>query len=153
MTNFSMKRELIFHSKSTKDTFKISSEFMSLASKKYGSRIPPICLFGTLGSGKTTFVKGIAKTLGWDHKKVKSPTFTFVRVYKSKSKRLYHCDFYRIEHLDELIKEMFLELLKEKNALIVIEWSERVISLLPKKRIDIHFAHRRENHRDIQITY
>lgn len=146
-----MKQKQIFHSRSIANTWAIAGECLESLSKRYKKNIPPLCLFGTLGSGKTIFVKGIAKYLGWNPKKIKSPTFTFIRVYKKGKNRLLHFDFYRAEKPDQFLKESLLEYLKEKHAVIIVEWADRVKKLLPKRRTDIYFKHRKENHRDIII--
>ena len=76
-----------------------------------------ICLLGDLGSGKTTFVKGLAKGLGIEEGyQVRSPTFTIVNEYPTKRGKLIHIDLYRLETFEV---EQFLE-----DAIVVIEWAK-----------------------------
>ena len=63
---------------------------------KEGERIPTICFYGDLGSGKTTLIKEICRQSGVVDE-VKSPTFSIVNEYLSqKEKTIYHFDFYRL---------------------------------------------------------
>src|SRR2546428_395652 len=94
-----------------------------------------ICLYGDLGAGKTVFSKGFAKGLGIPAKQIKSPTFTLIRKYTIGKKLLYHCDFYRIQEPDEELSSNLEEMFHQKNAVILIEWPERVAKLLPRKRL------------------
>ncbi len=110
-----------------------------------------ICLYGDLGSGKTTFSKGIATGLGLDEKQIKSPTYTYVRSYKLKNKTFYHFDFYRIETIDDLMAEEIKEIFEAKNTFIVIEWPERIEAYLPKKRLNIRFKYVSPTERSITI--
>jgi tRNA threonylcarbamoyladenosine biosynthesis protein TsaE len=101
-----------------------------------------LCLYGDLGSGKTVFSKGFARGLGIEPKKIKSPTFTLVRKYEVGKKLFYHCDFYRIMEPDELLSADLEEIFQQKNAVVVIEWPERIEKLLPGKRMDIAFEYK-----------
>lgn len=100
-----------------------------------------ICLYGDLGSGKTVFAKGFATSLGIPEKSIKSPTYTFLREYKTKKGNFYHFDFYRIEESDDLLNKSLEEIFSRKNNWIVIEWADRIRSILPDKRIDVHFEY------------
>ncbi len=105
-----------------------------------------VCLFGDLGSGKTTFTKGLAKALGLDHFSIKSPTYTYIREHE---KNFYHLDLYRLEEVDTLLLNKIQELLEDKKNIIVIEWADRLNENLPKDRIDIHFEYIDETKRKI----
>lgn len=88
-----------------------------------------IGLAGDLGSGKTTFVQGIAA--GWGSADaVSSPTFVLVNVYRRPDGgRLYHLDAYRLSSLGEAI-DLDLEVLLESGPLLV-EWADRIRGALP----------------------
>lgn len=94
---------------------------------------------GDLGSGKTTLTKYIAKHLGAEDV-VTSPTFILRNDYKLKDdifKKLIHIDAYRFEEESEGKILELDDLAKKENALIILEWPERVTNLLPKDRIDL----------------
>jgi len=110
-----------------------------------------ICLYGQLGSGKTTFTQGFAKGLGIT-KRVISPTFLIIRSYKHKKINFYHIDLYRINNKIELENLGILELLSDPKNIIVIEWAEKLLDLMPKNRIDIHFKNIGDDQREIIIT-
>lgn len=87
-------------------------------------------LQGDLGAGKTVFAKGIAAGLEIDPAEVNSPTFTIVNQHEGRM-RMYHLDLYRIEGGADEMRELGLEeMLNEKNAVVVIEWPERLGSTL-----------------------
>jgi tRNA threonylcarbamoyladenosine biosynthesis protein TsaE len=76
-----------------------------------------ICLRGPLGSGKTTFVRGLARGMGLEEGyQVRSPTFTVVNEYPTRKGRLIHVDLYRVRDFDwsEFVGE----------GVVVIEWCE-----------------------------
>jgi len=85
-----------------------------------------LLLSGPLGAGKTVFVKGFASALGIDPEDITSPSFTLVNPYEGRF-RLYHIDLYR---LDEGVSAAYAvdldELLMDAQAIIVIEWAERL---------------------------
>jgi len=117
-----------------------------------------ICLYGDLGCGKTVFSKGFAEGLGIPARAIKSPTFTLIRKYEipgsksgSQKKILYHCDFYRIQEPDDLLSSDLEEMFQQKNAFILIEWPERIETLLPKKRLNLHFEYKDDQTRTIQM--
>ena len=83
-------------------------------------------LEGDLGAGKTVFAKGIAAGLDIDPADVNSPTFTLVNAHEGRM-RLYHLDLYRLEgELEEIYALGLDEMLSEENAVVLIEWAERL---------------------------
>lgn len=133
-------------SKSVEDTEQIATE---IAEKIKDGGL--ICMFGDLGTGKTTFTKGIAKELGIEKFSVKSPTYTYIRQYSIKNKTFYHIDLYRIEELDELLEAEIKEIIGNSKNIIIIEWAEKMKSILPKKRIDIYLKYISKDEREITI--
>ena len=120
-----------------------------------------ICLYGELGSGKTTFIQGVAAALGVKQK-VLSPTFILMREYDreiknqsrrggTKIKKLIHVDCYRIESERDLKGVDLQEYWQDKENLVMIEWAERIKAILPKERIDICFEHLDEKTRKITV--
>lgn len=108
-----------------------------------------LCLYGNLGSGKTTFVRGLAKSLGI-RSKIQSPTFTYSRIHKG-NRTLYHFDCYRIQSNDTLLRSELNEILEQQDSVIAIEWAERIQKYLPKDRIDVYFEYVGEETRRITI--
>lgn len=106
-----------------------------------------ILLSGTLGAGKTTFTKGLAKALGVQ-KTVVSPTFTIIKEYQGTSLMLYHIDMYRIEDEDE-IYELGIEELYQKDSVTVIEWNK--MEELPEKVIRINISVIGESEREWEV--
>lgn len=93
-----------------------------------------ILLDGDLGAGKTVFTTGIAKAINV-HEFIKSPTFTIVNEYQG-DKKLNHFDVYRLESEDDLDDIGFWEYL-EDGSFVVIEWSKKIASILPKDNIEV----------------
>lgn len=102
-----------------------------------GLRSPAfIALYGELGAGKTAFVRGMGAYLGTYE--VRSPTFTIVHEYQT-SPKLIHFDTYRLSDAEELYAIGFDDYLAE-DAIIVVEWAERVADALPNERLELHFC-------------
>lgn len=143
------RREIITNS--TGETQKVASD---LAKILHGGEV--VALHGDLGSGKTTFVQGLAKGLGIKGQII-SPTFIIVRTYKLDKTRLndlnhfYHIDLYRIEHESGIVGLGIEEIVNDSENIVAIEWAERMGSLLPEKRIDIAFEYVDEGKRKITI--
>ena len=104
-------------------------------------------LSGDLGSGKTSFVKGVAKHFGGNEKDVKSPTFALIQEHKS----WIHADLYRLEQRDEMIEEELREYLKAGYNLF-IEWPEHAPIWEDVQRAELHFSHEGQNKRDIRFN-
>lgn len=114
-----------------------------------------VALAGDLGAGKTTFTQSLARALGVGEP-VTSPTFVIQKVYELPAsqpfRHLIHIDAYRLSGADELAHLGFGELLTDANNLIVVEWAERVASLLPPGTIHLSFAVAGEHAREVTIT-
>lgn len=112
-----------------------------------------ICLNGDLGTGKTHFVKGIAR--GLDIKDtITSPTFSIVNEYDGRLK-LYHFDVYRVNDPDEIEAIGFDEYIFS-DAVSIIEWSKYIETIIPEEHIDINIEKNLPdvlNSRKIVITY
>jgi tRNA threonylcarbamoyladenosine biosynthesis protein TsaE len=101
-----------------------------------------VLLSGTLGAGKTTFVKGVAKGLGVSER-VTSPTFTMMREHKCTGalgiETLHHCDVYRVESLDEVL-DLALGELVEDAGVAIVEWGELAASIFGRDVMTIDFS-------------
>ncbi|MCG8606999.1 tRNA (adenosine(37)-N6)-threonylcarbamoyltransferase complex ATPase subunit type 1 TsaE [bacterium] len=96
-------------------------------------------LNGELGTGKTTFIRGVCRGLQVSAQ-VTSPTFTLIHEYQG-SIPVYHFDFYRITNPIEIVQlgcdEYFCG-----DGICLIEWAERVSNYLPENRFEVHLKHR-----------
>jgi len=87
-------------------------------------------LHGVLGAGKTQLVKGLARGLGFEGE-VTSPTFTIIHEYRGGRLPLYHIDLYRLPGAREAVDLGLEEYLPAPDGITVIEWPDRIPSLLP----------------------
>lgn len=127
-----------------------------LAKKLQGGEV--LALHGDLGSGKTTFMQGLAEGLGIK-RRIISPTFIIMRTYDTGSKKqevgiknLYHVDLYRIETVQDVEGLGLLELLGDKETVVAIEWPDKIENVLPDNRIDIYFEYLEGDTRSIRIA-
>ncbi len=149
--------------------------------KDFGKKIAPslrggdvICLYGELGAGKTTLVKGIAEGLGITEE-ITSPTFTLMNVYGIKTTdhslqttanpshsavvrspstvvRLVHIDTYRLKNEQELIGIGVEDYLGQPDTVTIVEWPEKIEGLLKGKRVTkIKLKHREKDERSIRV--
>lgn len=116
---------------------------------------PPavIELKSDLGSGKTTFTRGLARGLG-SKDKVVSPTFTINKLYKTNTADIHHYDFYRLPE-PGLVSDQLQESLQDPRAIVVVEWGDAVDDVLPANRIIIEFkpVAASSDERNIKISY
>ncbi|MFA6378295.1 MAG: tRNA (adenosine(37)-N6)-threonylcarbamoyltransferase complex ATPase subunit type 1 TsaE [Candidatus Omnitrophota bacterium] len=153
-----MKNKIL--SKNPKHTFELGERLA-----KHLRPQDVICLFGPLGSGKTVLTKGVATGLGLKSNVVSSPTFTFLNIYDSacympnhfkRAKRieklpLYHFDLYRIEKTEDL-QALGLDEFLYGQGVCVIEWAEKLGSLLPKECLEIKISHKGETSRQLAFS-
>jgi tRNA threonylcarbamoyladenosine biosynthesis protein TsaE len=114
---------------------------------KHLPRPTVVALSGQLGAGKTHFIKGLGQGLGLDPRKICSATFVLIAEYGEEPK-LIHIDAYRIDEPEELEDIGWYELIDEPDALIAVEWAEKIQPILPTDRLDIQIEilddHRRQ---------
>lgn len=125
---------------------------MALGEALAGSLKPGavVALYGDLGSGKTVLTKGIAAALGIAKDDVSSPTFTIVNEYVAGSVPLFHFDAYRIESPEELF-DLGYEDYFFGEGICVVEWADRVESLLPEHTIRLQLVHAGDGTRRIRM--
>ena len=92
-------------------------------------------LIGDLGSGKTEFVKGMAKGLNCESL-VTSPTFTLVHEYHGGRLPLFHMDLYRLNHEAELDNIGFEDYLRA-GGVCVVEWADKFADCMPRNSAEI----------------
>jgi tRNA threonylcarbamoyladenosine biosynthesis protein TsaE len=92
-------------------------------------------LIGDLGSGKTEFVKGMAKGLNCESL-VTSPTFTLVHEYHGGRLPLFHMDLYRLNHEAELDNIGFEDYLRA-GGVCVVEWADKFADRMPRNSAEI----------------
>ena len=137
-----------------------SGEQLKSLAQKYVHALSPrsratiVALSGELGAGKTTFVQGVAATLGI-RETVASPTFVIEKVYElggQKWERLIHIDAYRLKSAHELEVLGWKEITADSANLILLEWPERVPELIPRDALRV-FIDIENDGRIISIDY
>lgn len=119
---------------------------ISIANKtKIGKKATIFCLYGDLGSGKTTFTKGFVSAFGVKQN-VTSPTFVIEKIYKlpkpTNFQHIIHIDAYRLNSGEEMIELGWNEIIENPENIILIEWPEKIVDILPKniKKIEFTFV-------------
>ncbi len=136
-------------SKSLEDTNQIAFDF---SKNLKGGEI--VFLEGDLGSGKTTFVQAVAKSLGYEGK-VTSPTFSIMNIYPIKNnqiKNIFHFDLYRIEDDSELDQLDLEHYLNNPESVTFIEWPKKELEQFSKSKYhEIKFEQIDSNTRKLNI--
>lgn len=145
----------VFSTLSAKETQRIAKKFsydlFHRLKKSQGACV--VGLKGDLGSGKTTFMQGFARSLGIKEK-ILSPTFVIIKKYKiqnSKFQELYHIDCYRIENEEDIRKLGWDNIVSDPKNLVFVEWPERIQKVLPKDIMVVSFETTKENERKISL--
>jgi len=138
---------MIHHTKSVKETQKIAKDI----AKNYKGGV--IALIGDLGAGKTTFTQGFAEGLGIKDKII-SPTFVLMRQHPvpNSKKVLYHIDLYRLEGEINIRELGISELIDDTEAIVLIEWAEKIEQKLPDNTLKINFRKAEEDLRIIEVN-
>lgn len=148
-----------------------SMEFaIELAKSFKGGEV--LALHGDLGGGKTTFTKGLAEAL-MVNENITSPTFVMLKVYPAKigapstssgqvpstssgqvkKIQFVHIDVYRAETIEDIKSVGIEDYLNRDDVILVIEWAEKIETILPKNAIHINFNHVDENTREIEVDH
>jgi tRNA threonylcarbamoyladenosine biosynthesis protein TsaE len=98
-----------------------------------------VFLRGDLGAGKTTLVRGLLRGLGHQGS-VRSPTYTLIEPYEVGDQRVYHLDLYRLGDPQEL-EYLGLRDLLDGEGLVLVEWPERGVGMLPEPELVIEIEH------------
>jgi tRNA threonylcarbamoyladenosine biosynthesis protein TsaE len=110
-----------------------------------------VALLGPLGAGKTSFVRGLARGLGLDEGEVVSPTFVISQEHVGAAGRaLVHIDAYRIGAAD-LDSIGWDEMVADPDAVIAVEWADRVAERLPGRAIPVSLEHAGPADRTIRV--
>lgn len=148
-------------SNNEKETAKIAANFVktTLAKADFKDKATVVGLYGELGSGKTTFMKYVAKALEVKESIV-SPTFVIMKKFgisplSSKLlalsfSNLFHIDAYRIEKDLEMLNLGWQETITDPDNLIFIEWPEKIANIMPS-HIMVRFEHIDKDSRRVTI--
>ncbi len=119
--------------------------------ERFAAALPPdatVCLQGVLGSGKTTFVRGMARA--WRiADPVTSPTYNIFNIYQG-TRQLLHCDAFRLNDPGEMETLMIEEFLRSPYCLVV-EWPEHAAAFLSEKRWTLQLCCKSEQLRTITL--
>lgn len=141
-----MKGEFICHNPD--ETFELG---VKVGATLTGGEI--ILLSGGLGAGKTLFTKGILSGLDYDPDEVTSPSFTLVNIYHARFKT-YHLDLYRLDENTDIAFSLGLdEIMDDENAIVVIEWAERLKDFsFPRRVFSVEISGDGDDPRTISIN-
>ncbi|MCF6307270.1 MAG: tRNA (adenosine(37)-N6)-threonylcarbamoyltransferase complex ATPase subunit type 1 TsaE [Flavobacteriaceae bacterium] len=108
-----------------------------------------LLFYGDMGVGKTTLIKEITKQLGVNET-ISSPTFALVNEYEIKDDKVYHFDFYRINNEEEAL-DIGIEEYFYSDHWNLIEWPEKIKSLLPKESTKLILTNNQNGSRTLKI--
>jgi len=146
------KMKIKILSESPEETQKIAALFIGTVLKQKNPKQKQalvISLEGNLGSGKTEFLKGVAKGIKLKEK-VFSPTFLIMKRFTLQHKLfkfLWHLDCYRLKKISETRELDLKETIKNPQNIIFIEWGDKIKKLLPKYHWIIKFSIKGESER------
>lgn len=139
-----LKHKIVVHTRSASETVRIG--------KTIGNRLLPgdiVALVGELGAGKTQFVKGLAVGMG-NPAHISSPSFTLINEYPGEIP-FYHIDLFRLGKEKEA-EELGLDDYFCGKGITVIEWADKIPSLLPEEILFVFIAYIDKNIRSLEIA-
>lgn len=110
-----------------------------------------LAFVGPIGAGKTTFIKKLVHSYGYDEADITSPTFNYVNIYRTKHKLIYHFDLYRLHTQEDFLEAGFQEYLDDPDALVIIEWPEIIMDLIKEKSLLVEIDYIDEQSREMII--
>ena len=113
---------------------------------RLAGRYRTFLLYGEMGSGKTTFVRGFVRAAGYEG--VRSPTFTMVTVYPTRYGPIHHVDLYRLLGEEDFYTLGLLDVLG--RDIVVVEWAERLPVKVEGVRIHLRFTG--EEGREVEVS-
>ncbi|MDR1403887.1 MAG: tRNA (adenosine(37)-N6)-threonylcarbamoyltransferase complex ATPase subunit type 1 TsaE [Tannerellaceae bacterium] len=129
----------------------VDTYISSPAGERRGEGGAVFAFHGSMGAGKTTFIKAICRELGVNDV-ISSPTFAIINEYRSEKtgKRIYHFDFYRIDKPGEA-EDLGIADYFYGGALCFIEWPEKIEELLPEDVINVSVTENPDGTRTVEI--
>ncbi len=129
-----MSSDLRFETASEEETRSLGRKLASILPER-----GTVLLRGELGAGKTTLAQGIIEGRGLARAEdVASPTFTLIHEYGDPV-RVYHIDLYRLDTTEQ-VRHIGLEDILDRHALVLMEWGERFLELLPDSYMEIRLT-------------
>lgn len=136
-------KSLKFHSESEEGTMSLGEAIAQDLPDK-----AVVLLIGNLGAGKTTLAKGlVAGRGGAAREEVSSPTFTLIHEY---GPAVYHIDLYRLDRPQQ-VAGLGLDEIFERKALVLVEWGEKFLEMMPEDRWEIRLTPTGEQSREIEV--
>jgi tRNA threonylcarbamoyladenosine biosynthesis protein TsaE len=136
-----MKRILTYHL----DDIDQAVDFL-LSQVSFGNIV---AVDGAMGSGKTTLIKAAVKRLGTSDS-ISSPTFSIVNTYQTKGGMVHHFDLYRLNTTQELV-DLGFDIYLDSNSLVLIEWPELAMPLLPQNTVKMTISINSDNSRSLSF--
>ena len=121
-------------------------EFLQCLSEKEAK---VIAFYGSMGGGKTTFIKALCEELGVTDV-VNSPTFAIINEYAAGKEKIYHFDFYRINKPEEALDFGYEDYFYSGNFCFV-EWPEKIADLLPQDTLKLYITEEADGSREISF--
>jgi len=121
----------------------VAKEFIS---KMGDNRV--FVFYGSMGAGKTTFIKAICEELGVEEV-INSPTFAIINEYSDRNREpIFHFDFYRINKIEEAYDFGYEDYFYSGN-LCFVEWPEKIKELIPPDAVEVHITENTNGEREI----
>jgi tRNA threonylcarbamoyladenosine biosynthesis protein TsaE len=147
-----MRRQKVFLIKSSQEIIRVAEWLRKLFLKQSSPDALVIGLVGELGAGKTTLVKALCRACQ-AKSGATSPSFVLLRTYSGKDNVLiHHLDAWRIKSPD-MNQLGFKKMIKNQQAIVCVEWADRVRRVFPKKAVWLYFEHLSFNQRRITAFY
>ena len=142
--------EIIIMKELLSENKKLAEEYRELYKSK---NVLMVNIMGAPGAGKTTFINALCRALGVESDMTGSPSFAIINEYRSDTtaELIYHFDCYRLEKEEEAV-EIGTEDYLDSGAICLIEWPERIDSLLPDDMVRVDITVNDDDTRTLTMT-